>query len=118
LVATLQTSAQVLAPSDPQSYGVIAPGGTAGRDFSFTANGACGDTITLTLQLQDGATNLGTATFTFRLGAFTQTATTFSNATSVTIPDSGAGTPYPSTINVSGVSGTVSKVTVKLNNLS
>ena len=71
LVATLQSSSGVVAPSGPHSYGAIAPGSTAGRDFSFTAVGTCGDTITATLQLQDGATNLGTVTYSFRLGVDT-----------------------------------------------
>jgi predicted extracellular nuclease len=71
LVATLQASGEVVAPSGPQSYGAIAPGNTAGRDFSFTAAGTCGDTITATLQLQDGAINLGTVTYSFRLGVDT-----------------------------------------------
>src|SRR5437016_663882 len=39
----------------------------------------------------------------------------FTNASAITIPDSGAGTPYPSTINVSGTAGTISQVVVKLN---
>ena len=60
LVATLQSTGGVTAPSNPQSYGAIAPGGTAGRDFSFTASPTLspGQTITVTLQLQDGASNL------------------------------------------------------------
>lgn len=68
LVATLQSSGGVVAPSGPQSYGALAPGNNAGRDFSFTATGTCGDLITATLQLQDGAINLRTVTYTFRLG--------------------------------------------------
>ena len=68
LVATLQQSGGVVAPSGPQNYGAIAPNSSAGRDFSFTATGTCGDTITATLQLQDGATNLRTVTYSFRLG--------------------------------------------------
>jgi len=43
---------------------------------------------------------------------------TFSNPAIITIPDSGAGAPYPSNISVAGVGGTITKVTVKLNNLS
>src|SRR5678816_1113447 len=43
---------------------------------------------------------------------------TFSNTASITIPDSGAGIPYPSTINVSGMTGTVTNVTVTLNHLT
>ena len=119
LVATLQSSANVIAPSGPQSYGVIAPSGSAARDFSFTAAGTCGSNITLTLTLQDGATNLGTVTYSATLGAILTTGpTTFSNATPVVIPSSGAATPYPSSIVVSGLTGTISKVTVNLNGLS
>jgi hypothetical protein len=70
LVATLQSSGGVLAPSGPQSYGAIPPGGTTGRDFSFTADPGLtpGQTITATLQLQDGASNLGTVSFNFTAG--------------------------------------------------
>src|SRR5262249_11793673 len=35
--------------------------------------------------------------------------TTFANSALITIPDSGAATPYPSTITVTGMTGTVSK---------
>jgi hypothetical protein len=69
LVGTLQASANVIAPSGPVSFGAIAGGGgTAGRDFAFTAVGNCGDLITLTLKLQDGATDLGTVSYSVRLG--------------------------------------------------
>src|SRR5579859_7921756 len=44
--------------------------------FTFKALGPCGGTITATLQLQDGATNLGMVNFTLPLGQF-QLATTF-----------------------------------------
>jgi subtilisin-like proprotein convertase family protein len=43
---------------------------------------------------------------------------TFTNPGSITIPNVGAGTPYPSTINVSNVPMQLAKVTVRLNNLS
>jgi hypothetical protein len=71
LVATLLSSANVIAPDGPQSYGAIAPTATVSRTFSFTAAGVSGQTSTLTLQLQDGETNLGTATYTATLGANT-----------------------------------------------
>src|SRR5205814_2863205 len=45
-------------------------------------------------------------------------AASFSNPSSITIPDSGAGTPYPSTINVSGTAGTISQIVVTLNGYS
>lgn len=70
LVATLQPSASVLNPSAPQSYGsVAAAGGTGALPFTFVPAGACGSTITLTLQLQDGATNLGNVTYSVVLGS-------------------------------------------------
>jgi subtilisin-like proprotein convertase family protein len=43
---------------------------------------------------------------------------TFENLATISIPSSGAATPYPSTIVVSGTSGTIAKVTVRLNQLS
>lgn len=111
LTGTLEPSANVIAPSDPQNYGNVAPGASVGRDFSFTAAANCGDTLTLTLRLRDGTTDLGTATYTVQVGG----RTTFTNPTSITIPGDGAATPYPSSINVVGVLGTVQSVRVSLN---
>jgi hypothetical protein len=71
VIATLQTSPGVVAPSGPSIYGSIGMGTTVGRDFSFTAAGTCGGTITATLQLQDGNTNLGSVTFNLPLGVNT-----------------------------------------------
>jgi uncharacterized repeat protein (TIGR01451 family) len=69
LVATLQPNAGVLAPSGPQSYGVVAAlGGSASRSFTFTAAGSCGSNITAVLQLQDGTNNLGLVNFSLPLG--------------------------------------------------
>ena len=68
LVGTLQATGGVLNPSGPQNYGVVSPGGgSVCRSFTFTANAACGGTVTASLQLQDGATSLGTVTYTFTL---------------------------------------------------
>ena len=69
LVGTLQATGGVTGPSGPQNYGVVVAGGPpVCRNFTFTANGACGGTITASIQFQDGATNLGTVTYTFTLG--------------------------------------------------
>ena len=69
LVATLQTNGGILSPSGPQTYGILAVGGGAvAMPFTFVASGSCGGTNTATLQLQDGAANLGLVTFSFRLG--------------------------------------------------
>ncbi len=55
------------------------------------------------------------------IGAFeiqsTEANCNFANGNTITLPAGGAASPYPSTINVSGLSGFVSKVTVKLNTL-
>ncbi len=126
LVATLQPTGGVAGPSGPQTYGVLASsGGTGTRPFTFTAQGTCGNNITATFALQDGALNLGTVSFTMQLGTTAPATTSFSNATSITIPASGTGvstgapaTPYPSTINVTGLTGTISKVTVDLKGLN
>lgn len=42
----------------------------------------------------------------------------FTNPAAISIPDSGAAIPNPSTISVTGLSGVISKVTVKLNGLN
>jgi len=119
LVATLQSSPSVISPSGPQNYGAIAIGGNAARDFAFTANATCGGSITLNLQLQDGASNLGTVTFTIQVGTLAPGApVTFSNPTAITIPSVGVGTPYPSNITVSGLSTSIAAVTVTLTNLT
>ena len=69
LVATLLASGGVVNPSGPQNYGaVVAGGGAVTRPFTFTATGACGSFLTLSLQLQDGATSLGVITYSLMLG--------------------------------------------------
>ncbi len=65
VVATLETNSGVLDVSGPQTYGALpAAGAVVSLPFSFTASGPCGGSITATLQLQDGATNLGSFNFT------------------------------------------------------
>ncbi|MFN2514712.1 MAG: carboxypeptidase regulatory-like domain-containing protein [Pyrinomonadaceae bacterium] len=71
LVATLLPTGGVTAPSGPLTYGVMIAGGSPVTvPFSFTADSliACGGKIIATLQLQDGANDLGTATYTFNVG--------------------------------------------------
>ena len=119
LTATLLATGGVNAPTGAQAYGALTPGGpTVTRPFTFVASGACGSNITATLQLQDGAISLGTVTFTLRLGIGGVGTQNFSNTSTITIPDSGAATPYPATINVSGLTGTVTKVVVSLININ
>jgi subtilisin-like proprotein convertase family protein len=123
LVATLLATGGVTNPSGPQTYGVVIAGGSSvARPYTFTAVGNCGDNIILTLALQDGTTNLGTITYTLALGTTgggSGSPVTFANTTAITIPGTGTGTgtgapanPYPSNINVSGLTGTITKITV------
>ena len=70
LVGTMQVSGGVTPISGPQNYGVLTFGGPAVcRNFTFSnTSGTCGGTITVSIQWQDGASNLGTTTWTFTLG--------------------------------------------------
>ena len=107
LVATLQAGGGVSSPSGPQSYGVLVTNGAAVvRSFTFTGSGFCGSNNTATLLLRDGATSLGTATFTFPLGQTVVTTNLFENFDGVTPPDlpvdwvtsaSGAEVPWVTT---------------------
>jgi hypothetical protein len=118
LVAALQPTGGVIPISSAQTYGVLtALGAPVGRSFTFRVNPAlaCGGTLTATLQLQDGASNLGTAAFGFTLGTTVSGPTlSFANPAAITIPSSGAAAPYPAAINVSGIISPVSKVTASL----
>ncbi len=92
LVATLQPLGGVNSPSSAQSYGaLIARGAAVTRSFSFTASGSCGGILTATLQLQDGASNLGTVTFTIRLGGETTVMSFSENFDSAAAPALPAG---------------------------
>ncbi|MFQ3582615.1 S8 family serine peptidase [Chloracidobacterium validum] len=120
LVAQLLPTGGVTSPSANQVYGVLtAGGGSATRPFTFTVDSSlpCGGTITATLRLNDGVSIINQdVTFTLQVGTtVTNTFGPFSNPANISIPSSGPATPYPSTITVSGVSGTVSKVTVSIN---
>lgn len=93
LVATLLPGGGVTSPGAAQSYGVVIAGGpSVARPFTFTASGSCGGTLTATLQLQDGANDLGTVSYTFTLGTLNplaQTITASSGDVSAPIPDLG-----------------------------
>lgn len=104
LVGTLQPTGGVTSPSIPQLYGMLPAGGSVCTNYTFTASGACGSIVTATLQLQDGATNLGTVTYSFTLGTLVSAGTTTVSYTgpAVAIPDNvAAGINIP--LVVSGV---------------
>jgi uncharacterized delta-60 repeat protein len=123
LVATLLATNGITSPSPASNnYGSLIVGGpSVSRQFSFTASGTNGQSIAATFQLQSGTNNLGTAVFTYMLGIFTNT---FANTNAIIINDLAPApapylaTPYPSIINVSGVGGSLIKVTVTFANLT
>ena len=92
LVATLLATGGILSPGGPQTYGVVSTNGTAvALPFSFTATGTCGGANTASLQLQDGSVNLGTLTFSFRLGQSTVSTAFSQNFDGSTAPALPAG---------------------------
>jgi uncharacterized repeat protein (TIGR01451 family) len=114
LKATLQASGGVTAPSGPQYYGTLVPGGPAvARSFTFTSASAPRTATVATLLLQDQnlGNNAPTVAFTFPVPVNAG----FSSTGAIVIPDHGPGTPYPATISVSGLTGQVAKATVTLN---
>jgi len=129
LVATLQAGSGVtpVNGSNTYTYGALAPEAapTAGQ-FSFLSNGTNGGTNYAVLQLQDGSTNLGMATFAFVMPVVQ----TFLTNNIIFIPNPtntlgqtnflevGQGYPYPSTIIVSNVNGAVAAVTISVSNLT
>ena len=113
LVATLQGTGGVTSPSGPQNYGALVANGPAvTRPFTFTAGTTCGQTITATFQLQDGATNLGTVKFTFPTGALGAPvlATYSSGNISTPLPDQGTA-DVPIVVSDTGV---VTDINVKV----
>jgi uncharacterized repeat protein (TIGR01451 family) len=115
LTATLVESGGVTLPGPALDYGVIQPFGLAvGRTNSFTVSANPGPVLTATLQLQDGTFDLGLVTFSFPVGGTSR----FSQAAPVLLPAFGAADPYPSKLNVSGLTGEVGKVVLNLSGLS
>ncbi|MGA2852646.1 MAG: Calx-beta domain-containing protein [Verrucomicrobiota bacterium] len=111
-------------PNGPstQDYGpLVYLGHSVSRPFTFTASGTNGQQIAATFTLTNGTSNIGKAVFGFTLGRWV---VTYSNTAPIYIPylnsPNGAGpaSPYPSIINVSGLSGTVVKTALTLTNIS
>ncbi len=90
------------------------------RSFSFVADGTCGGEVLATLSLQDGGVDIGTVRFSFDLGFQVPSglSTTLANNAPVLVPVGGPASPYPSSIDVSGMTGRVSRVRVGLHGLN
>jgi subtilisin-like proprotein convertase family protein len=135
---TAQPAAQIVLSGANVNFSVTASG-TAPLSYQWLFNGTAlsnaghvsgATTSTLALSnVQSADVGSYSAIITNVVGAVTSSAAlltisipansaTFSNTTLITIPDSGTATPYPSTINVTGMAGTVSKATLSLKQLS
>ncbi len=87
LTATLQASANVLAPGGAQTYGMLAAfGGSTSRAFTFTTAGTCGSNIITSLQLQNGTNNLGTVSFSLPFGKIFGLSQDFDGVTAPNLP--------------------------------
>jgi hypothetical protein len=121
LKATLLATNGITSPTSPngtatQDYGPLAYlGHSVFRQFTFTAHGTNGQQVIATFALTNGASNIGTAVFGYTLGSW---ATTYSNTAPIIINDDAAANPYPSIINISGLSGTVVKTTITWTNVT
>jgi subtilisin-like proprotein convertase family protein len=117
LIATPQLTGGVQSPSPTSAnYGVIqANGPTNFQNFTLTANVTNNGLLTVTLALVNNGLNLGTVNYTFRVGSLTYD---FFNTNRITINDNTNATPYPSTIAVSDIFGTITKVTATMYNMS
>jgi len=118
LMAALVASGNVLTDGQPdsaKSFGAMAPGAVAvTRQFSFTASGACGSVIPVTLRLTDEGEDLGTVGFNFALGTMGTTQQTYRyNGGTIKIPDGDAqGVSIP--ITVSGFAGNLADVNFRI----
>lgn len=118
LRATLLANAAVTSPSAPMDYGAIPSDTIVSRNFSFIANGPCGSNATATLRLEDQGNVIGEVAFTFTLGNVSIGNYSFSTTTPISLPARGNGDPYGSSNIVSGVTGTVQRVSVTLHGLT
>ncbi|MGN6552867.1 MAG: reprolysin-like metallopeptidase [Verrucomicrobiota bacterium] len=116
LVATLLATNGIFYPSAPQSFGAIPVSGTVARPFSFVPSGACGGSVTGVVQLTDGPVDMGKLSQVFSLGASQSSLATqvVANANAISIRDTNTANPYPASVVVSGITGTVVKVTATL----
>jgi subtilisin-like proprotein convertase family protein len=109
LAGTLQATGGVTSPSGQQNYGAICAGDPAVfRNFTFTVdpNTACGSPVTVTLNLQDGATPYGPLTYIFMTGTSGAPTSISYTGAPVAIPDNNAaGVNIP--VVVSGLTGNI-----------
>ena len=114
VTATLLETGGVTGAGPQQDYGVISTGGSVvSRTFAFTSGGGCGASTKLVLKLESAGLLLGYATWQLPLGVKSETVSPTGGA--ITILDNAAGSPYPSSVTLSGVAGRVQGVKASVN---
>src|SRR6185369_9413057 len=87
------------------------------RTLAITAEAGAKGPVTITLTVTDTDNNLSANTQ-FTVTVLPSPIHTFANTKAIVIPDSGAATPYPSTIDVDVLLGKISKISVTLTNFA
>jgi subtilisin-like proprotein convertase family protein len=122
-IGDVETAAGSLTLSGASSNPTLVPTnnivfGGSGANRTVAVSPATNQTgsATITVGVSDGQITTST-NFAVTVSSSAVGTKSFTNAAAITIPDSGAATPYPSVINVAGMDGTISNVTVTLRNL-
>jgi hypothetical protein len=96
---------------------IIFGGSDSNRTVTVTPAGVQTGTATITITVSDGQLS-ASSSFVIIVGTLFTGTESFTNPAMIIIPSVGNATPYPSVINVFGMGGTVSTVTVTLSGLS
>ncbi len=115
--ASLILSADSSDPALVPTNNIVFGGSGSNHTVAVTAAAGLSGSSIISLLVSDG-TNTTSTNFTVTVSSLTTGTFSFSNATAITIPVTGAASPYPSTIHTSGLGGTASNVVVTLRNLT
>jgi subtilisin-like proprotein convertase family protein len=113
LVVSAQSSNPALAPATNIVFG----GFGTNRSLTITPVPGMSGSAAITVIVTDAGGASASNSFVLTVGGVATTGT-FTNGAAITIPLIGTATPYPSTITVSNLAGALSKVTVKVSQLS
>jgi hypothetical protein len=116
LTAELVSTEAIRSLSGMQTCGVMAPGSSVSRSFSFQiTRGGCGTMANPILLLKDNGVLLGYAAYSIPLGIVTPYSF---NGSSIVIRDDNTASPYPSSLAVSNIVGRIQTFTASLNGFS
>ena len=114
LTVVASSSSSTLVPAS----GIVLGGSGTSRSVTLTPDASLTGTATITVTVTDGNGAFATRLFLLTVVDPSASTTSWANTTVITLPDLGIASVYPSSINVSGISGSLSRVQVKLNQLS